>query len=122
MSNFKPGYSWQQGFLDIHCVSHYTVARKDSPMPKAALKAVNLRVREDVRAIIDQAAQAQGRSRSDFMIDAARRAAEEALIDQAVLRVDRATYDAFVAALDAPAAPNERLTKTMRRPALWDPQ
>jgi len=45
-------------------------------------QAVNLRVRRDIRALIDRAAKAQGKTRSDFMIDAARRAAEEALLDQ----------------------------------------
>eukprot|EP01030_Chromulinospumella_sphaerica_P031244 gene31244-31850_t len=48
----------------------------------SATKAVNLRVREDIRDLIDSAAHAQGRSRSDFMIEASRRAAEEALLDQ----------------------------------------
>ena len=37
--------------------------------------AVNLRVRDDVRALIDRAAKTHGKSRSEFMIDAARRAA-----------------------------------------------
>lgn len=88
-------------------------------MSAIAMKAVNLRVRDDVRAIIDQAAAAQGRSRSDFMIDAARRAAEDALIDRAFLRVDRETYDAFLAVLDAPPAPNPLLEKSMRARAPW---
>lgn len=65
-------------------------------------RAVNLRIREDVRAMIDRAAKAHGKSRSDFMIDAARRAAEEALLDQALVRVDRATYDHFLKVLDRP--------------------
>jgi len=39
--------------------------------------AVNLRVRHDIRDLIDRAAKIQGKTRSDFMIDAARRAAEE---------------------------------------------
>lgn len=89
-------------------------------MATAAAVPVNLRVREDVRSLIDRAARAQGRSRSEFMIEASRRAAEDALIDQTVLRVDEATFNAFVAALDRPAAPNPRLEKTMRSKAPWD--
>lgn len=69
---------------------------------QATKQAVNLRIREDVRALIDQAARAQGRSRSDFMIDAARRAAEEALLDQTFVRVDKETYERFAAILDEP--------------------
>jgi len=64
--------------------------------------AVNLRVRSDIRALIDRAAKAQGKTRSDFMIDAARRAAEESLLDQALVRVDQKTYEHFLEVLDRP--------------------
>jgi uncharacterized protein (DUF1778 family) len=47
-----------------------------------ATRVVNLRVRADIRNLIDWAAQSQGKSRSEFMVDAARRAAEDALLDQ----------------------------------------
>lgn len=71
--------------------------------PESPTHAVNLRVRGDVRALIDQAAKAQGKTRSDFMIDAARRAAEESLLDQALVRVDWETYQQFLQVLDQPA-------------------
>lgn len=83
-------------------------------------KAVNLRVRAETRALIDRAARAQGRSRSDFMIEASRRAAEDAILDQTVILMDPAGFEAFRAALDAPPTPNDRLLKTMRTPAPWD--
>lgn len=62
--------------------------------------AVNLRVRHDIRSLIDRAAKAQGKTCSDFMIDAARRAAEEFLLDQTPVRVDPATYAQFLEVLD----------------------
>lgn len=83
-------------------------------------KAVNLRIREETRAIIDRAAQLQGRSRSDFMIEASRRAAEDAILDQSVIVTDKASYDRFVAMLDAPPQPNEALRKTMQAMPLWE--
>ena len=64
--------------------------------------AVNLRIRDDVRALIDRAAKTHGKSRSEFMIDAARRAAEDALLDQTLVRVDQATYSHFLEVLDQP--------------------
>lgn len=81
--------------------------------------AVNLRIRHDIRALIDRAAKIQGKTRSDFMIDAARRAAEESLLDQALVRVDQKTYDHFLEILDQPpgGAGFERL-RTAARP--WD--
>jgi len=81
--------------------------------------AVNLRVREDIRSLIDRAAQAQGKSRSEFMIDAARRAAEEALLDQTLVRVDQETWDYFVSVLDNPPA-NEGYERLMRAPRPWE--
>jgi uncharacterized protein (DUF1778 family) len=65
-------------------------------------RAVNLRVREDIRDLIDQAARSQGKSRSEFMIDAARRAAEDALLDQTLIRVGQKTYKHFLKVLDQP--------------------
>ena len=65
-------------------------------------RAVNLRVRDDIRDLIDQAARSQGKSRSEFMIDAARRAAEDALLDQTLVRVDQKTYKHFLNVLDQP--------------------
>ena len=84
------------------------------------LKAVNLRVREDTRALIDKAASIQGRSRTDFMIEASRRAAEEAILDQRVIMVSRESYDHFLAVLDRPPESNEKLRKLLRTKAPWD--
>lgn len=86
------------------------------------VKAVNLKMREDTRALIDRAAQMQGRSRTDFMIEASRRAAEDAILDQTVISVDAETYERFVAMLDAPPQSNDRLRKTMQTKAPWEPQ
>jgi uncharacterized protein (DUF1778 family) len=80
--------------------------------------AVNLRVRIDTRELIDRAAKAHGKSRSEFMIDAARRAAEDALLDQALVRVDPKTYDHFLKVLDQP--PNgEGFDRLMKASNPW---
>ncbi len=84
------------------------------------LKAVNLRVREDTRSLIDKAASIQGRSRTDFMIEAARRAAEDAILDQRVIMVSQESYDHFLAILERPPEVSEELVKLMRTKAPWD--
>lgn len=86
--------------------------------PKPETRAVNLRVRDDVRALIDRAARSHGKSRSDFMIDAARRAAEEALLDQCLVRVDTESFDRFVQLLDAPPS-GDGFARLMNRSAPW---
>lgn len=99
-------------------------------MPIASLKTqhrkptrtgvINIRVQLSDRDLIDQAADSQGKSRSDFMLDAARRAAEEALLERTIFRVDAATYERFVTLLDSPPQPNEQLRKLMQIKAPWD--
>ncbi len=79
---------------------------------------VNLRVRRAIRDLIDQAAKSQGRSRAEFMIDAARRAAEEALLDQTLVRVDRQTYEQFLTVLDQPPG-GEGFDRLMQAPSPW---
>jgi len=80
--------------------------------------AVNLRVRGDTRSLIDRAAKAHGKSRSDFMIDAARRAAEDALLDQTLVRVDQKTYGYFLKVLDQSPS-GEGYDRLMKAKAPW---
>ncbi len=81
---------------------------------------INIRIKPAERDLIDHAAALQGKSRSDFMLEASRRAAEEALLDRTLLRVDEATYARVVALLDAPPQPNEQLRKLMQTKAPWE--
>ncbi len=81
-------------------------------------RAVNLRVREDVRGLIDRAAKAHGKTRSDFMIDAARRAAEDALLDQTLVRVDSDSFAHYLAVLDQPPG-GEGFDRLMKAPKPW---
>jgi uncharacterized protein (DUF1778 family) len=93
---------------------------RSQPVESTTTKAVNLRVRTETRALIDRAAQVLGRSRSDFMIEAARRAAEETILDQTVITTDRDSYDRFLVILDRPPESNEKLRKLMQTPAPWE--
>ncbi len=52
--------------------------------------------------VIDRAASIRGKSRTDFMIDAAYRAAEDALLDQTLVRVDEDSYRHYLSLLDQP--------------------
>lgn len=79
---------------------------------------VNLRVREDVRDLIDQAARVHGKTRSEFMIEAARQAAENALLDRTFVQVDPETYAQFLAVLDAPPS-GEGYARLMKAPKPW---
>lgn len=83
-------------------------------------ESLNLRIKPELRGLIDRAAELSGKNRTDFVLEAARRAAEDALLDRTVFTVSTEAYAEFLARLDAPLQPNERLRRTMRTRAPWD--
>lgn len=82
---------------------------------------LNIRIRAEQRGLIDRAAKARGKNRTDFILDAACRAAEDALLDRALIAVSPKAYAEFQLRLDAPAKPNGRLRRTMQAPTPWKP-
>lgn len=87
--------------------------------PRARRDTLNLRIPPAERNLIDRAAESAGKTRTDFILEAARRAAEEALLDRALLAVSPEAYGEFLKRLDRPAQPNERLQRTMQAKAPW---
>ena len=69
--------------------------------------------------MIDRAAASAGKNRTDFVLDAARHAAEDALLDSTVFVFSPKAYADFLARLDAPPQPNERLRRSLQTPAPW---
>ena len=83
-------------------------------------ESLNLRIKPAERDLIDRAAKARGKNRTEFVLEAARAAAEEALIEQRIFRIDSDDYQLFLNRLDQPPAPNAALRKTMQTPAPWE--
>lgn len=81
---------------------------------------INLRLHESARDLIDQAAAATGRTRTDFMVEAARREAEAVLLDRRLFLVGEKEFEAFKTALDQSPATNPRLRRLLRTAAPWD--
>ena len=81
---------------------------------------INLRASQTQRSLIDSAAEAVGKKRSEFMLDAACREAEAVLADQRFFVVDDKTFQAFTDALDKPPAENARLRHLLTAKAPWD--
>jgi uncharacterized protein (DUF1778 family) len=88
--------------------------------PKTTRSTLNIRILPQERNLIDQAALARGKNRTDFILDAARQAAEDTLLDRAMISVSPQAYQEFLVRLDAPPRPNERLLASMRAPVPWD--
>src|SRR4051812_42774768 len=91
-----------------------------TPNRAAARDSLNLRIKPELRSLIDRAAELAGKNRTDFVLEAARRAAEDALLDRALFSVSPEAYAEFVKRLDAPPRPNERLRRTMKAKARWE--
>ncbi len=91
-----------------------------SPSTPARRDTLNLRIKPQDRGLIDRAALLTGKTKTDFVLEAARRAAEEALLDRVFLLVDPKALEAFKLRLDAPPKPNRRLQRTLQTPAPWE--
>ncbi len=81
---------------------------------------INIRAKAKQRDLIDQAADRLGRSRSDFMLEAACREAENVLLDQTFFTVDQGTFAKFQALLDNPLAPTDKLRRLLKTKAPWE--
>lgn len=81
---------------------------------------INLRVSRAQKTLIDRAAETQGRSRSDFMLDAACRQAESVLLDRRYFILNEKDFRRFERLLDAPPKSNPRLARLLATKAPWE--
>jgi uncharacterized protein (DUF1778 family) len=81
---------------------------------------ISIRAKAGQRDLIDQAADRLGRSRSDFMLEAACRQAEDVLLDQTYFALDAKRCAVLQAMLDSPPPPTDRLRRTLKAQAPWD--
>ncbi|HYF23894.1 MAG TPA: DUF1778 domain-containing protein [Caulobacteraceae bacterium] len=79
-----------------------------------------MRLRDADVAVIDRAAELRGRSRTDFMREAALREAESVLMEQAAPRLEAQAFAVFQAALAAPATAVPEMVEVLTRPAPWE--
>jgi uncharacterized protein (DUF1778 family) len=86
----------------------------------AKRQTLNIRIMPGTRNLIDRAAALTGKNRTDFMLDAAKRVAEEAILDRTIFAVNAKAYAAFLTRLDAPPRPNERLRRSLLKSAPWE--
>jgi uncharacterized protein (DUF1778 family) len=88
------------------------IKRKEHPL--------SMRLPETDIAIIDRAASLRGRSRTDFMREAAVRAAEDVLMEAAPIRMSPAGFKAFIDVLSQPARPVPEMVELFKHTAPWE--
>jgi uncharacterized protein (DUF1778 family) len=80
---------------------------------------IQIRASAGMKAILSRAASLRGQKLSEFMLDTARREAEEAILDQRTFFLDAEQHEQFLAMLDAPPAPSPTLGALMKRKPIW---
>ena len=93
-------------------------ARTRSPRVQSEAN-IHIRATIQVKHLIDTAANAVGKSLSEFVLDSARQHAIDVLLDQKFFVLDPEKYDAFINALDNPPPAGAKLKALMRRKPLW---
>ncbi len=88
--------------------------------PKRKDQPISMRLPEADIAMIDRAAGLRGRSRTDFVRDAAVTAAEDVLMENRPIRMSPDGFSHFLAALAAPAAPVPEMVELVKRRAPWE--
>ena len=111
MSKGRSSSSGVQGAATVE-----VAARPSTTDPKGS---INLRIEANTRQLIDDAAAILGKTRTEFMIESARRQAIDVLLDQQLFVLNSERYDAFMHALDNPPAPGSKLRSLLRRVPAW---
>lgn len=89
-------------------------------MSTSSSTVISLRASTAQRDLIDRAAQLQGKSRTDFMLEASREKAEHVLLDQTLFTVTSKQYKAFVALMDTPLTRNKAVKRLLAKRAPWE--
>jgi uncharacterized protein (DUF1778 family) len=88
-----------------------SAARKDD--------VIQIRASAETKAILNRAASVRGQKLSEFMLDSARRQAEETLLDQRTFFLDVRAHEKLLALLDNPVMPSKELRERVNRKLSW---
>ncbi|MEZ2228825.1 MAG: DUF1778 domain-containing protein [Microcoleus sp.] len=81
---------------------------------------INIRMNQPQSDLIDRAAQIQGKSPSEFMVESAYQKAQDVLLDRCFFGLDEVKFKEFVALLDAQPMGNEKLHTLLTTKFPWD--
>ena len=81
---------------------------------------IRIRMSSETTALLNQAAALKGQKLSEFILDRARKEAENVILDQRAFFLDSETHEEFIRLLDAPANPSLKLRERMNRKPVWD--
>ena len=97
-----------------------SIVEVNNKKARSATKTINMRVQESQLSYIDAAAEMKGKTRTDFILEAARAAAENAFLDRTCFHLNQEQWEAFNEILDAPAEKNTKLADILNQKAPWE--
>ncbi|MHC1725856.1 MAG: DUF1778 domain-containing protein [Syntrophobacteraceae bacterium] len=83
---------------------------------------LDLRLSKSAKQTLQAAAAAARKSVSEFVLETALREAEERLADRSIFTLDSQSWEAFIAALDAPPRRHPHLERLFREPSVFEPK
>lgn len=89
-------------------------------MVARAAKTINFRTPAAKQALIDHAAEALGKSRTEFILEASCEKAREVLADRSHFVVSTRVLQRFSEVIDAPLANSDALERLLTKPAPWE--
>lgn len=92
----------------------------DSKARASRSSRLGLRATREQETVLRKAAEASGKSLTEFILDSACLAAEQALLDQRLFMVSNRQYRTLLEMLDRPVARNRPLQDLFAKPAPWD--
>jgi uncharacterized protein (DUF1778 family) len=81
---------------------------------------IQIRASGEAKAILNRAAALRGQRLSEFMLESARRQAEETILDQRAFFLDEKDHARFLAVLDSPPKLAAKARARLNRKAPWD--
>jgi uncharacterized protein (DUF1778 family) len=81
---------------------------------------IQIRATAEAKALLNRAAALRGQKLSEFMLDSARRQAEETILDQRTFFMDEDAHTRFLALLDSPPKPSAKARARLSRKAPWE--
>jgi uncharacterized protein (DUF1778 family) len=85
-----------------------------------AATVINIRAPLEVRDLIDRAASAQGKTRTDFILEASAEAARRVLLDQVFFHLDEERMKAFNTVLEQPIARSDAVRRLLAKKSPWE--
>ena len=81
---------------------------------------IQIRASAEAKAMLNRAAALRGQKLSEFMLDSARRQAEETILDQRAFFLDDEAHSRFLALLDSPPKPSAAVRARLKRKPPWE--